>query len=145
MSLSTLFSRLKPGASRNAHLFAASLLWTCVGTALLVRGSLWLVSQKSIIVFLGALLFGTLKSLFILDKSAKKSIDRILRLADGSCLGGVYSVTTWAVIGCMMLMGYVLRHYSVLSIELMGFLYAAIGWALLFSSRKGWAVWLGKK
>jgi hypothetical protein len=145
MSPPTLFSRLKPGASQNGHLFAASLLWACVGTALLVRGGSWLMDEKNGIVFLTALLFGTLKSLFILDKSAKKSIDRILQLADGSCLGGVYSITTWGVIGCMILMGYVLRHYADLPVELMGFLYSAIGWSLLFSSREGWTVWLKRK
>ena len=144
MSPPTLLSRLKPGASRNAHLLAASLLWSCVGTALLTRGGFGLFGKKDIFLFLAALLFGTLKSLFILDKSVKKSIDRILRLADGSCLGGVYSVKTWGLIAGMMFMGYVLRHSSWATVELMGFLYVAIGWSVLFSSREGWKVWREK-
>jgi|GEM_PF-3233469 len=36
-----------------------------------------------------------MKSLFLLDRSAKKSITRIIVTRYGRCLGGVYSVKTW--------------------------------------------------
>lgn len=132
--------RFKPGAPRQIHLILAALLWTTVGLGLQLRGILWLVESGSLFFFLPALLLGTLKSLFILDKSAKKSIDRILRLADGSCLGAVYSVKTWLLVLAMMSFGYLLRNSGV-SVAILGVLYVIIGWSLFFSSRTAWRVW----
>ncbi len=139
-SLNKILTRLKPGVPRQTHLFLAALLWTVIGCVLMVRGSVWLVDKGSVVSFVIAILLGTLKSLLILDKSAKKSIDRIQRLADGSCLGAVYSVKTWLLVMAMMLFGYILRHSGVPLIVL-GSLYITIGWALLFSSRTAWITW----
>lgn len=132
--------RLKPGVPRTTHLLMAALLWTTVGTVLMIRGTLWLHEQEGLAYILPAVLLGSLKSFFILDKSAKKSIDRILHLADGSCLGAVYSVKTWLLVVGMMTMGYLLRKSSVPA-EMVGFIYITIGWALFFSSRTGWKYW----
>ncbi|MBM9605837.1 hypothetical protein [Desulfopila inferna] len=132
-----LLLRLKPGASKKIHLISASLLWSVIGTVLVVRGSLWLVEEQSGFYIVPAILIGSIKSLFILDKSARKSIDRILRLADGSCLGAVYSWKTWLVVLAMMLFGYILRHSSI-PLVIIGSIYVAVGWALFFSSRVGW-------
>jgi hypothetical protein len=72
---------------------------------------------------------------------ARRSLDRILRLADGTCLGAVYSVKTWLVVVLMMVTGYALRH-STLPKSLLGFAYVAIGWALFMSSRQAWFSWV---
>ena len=139
-----VLKRLKPGGSITAHLLLASMLWTVVGTGLIYRGVVWLIEGDSIwFVFLAGLL-GTLKSLLILDKSVRKSIDRIQLLADGSCLGGVYSLKTWTLVVSMIVLGYLLRHLSV-SHELLGVLYIGIGWALILSSRIGWKAWISRK
>lgn len=134
------FSRYKPGVPRRTHLLLAALLWTTVGLILMVRGCAYLIYDSSIAFFLPAILIGSLKSFFILDKSAKKSIDRIQHLADGSCLGAVYSIKTWVLVVVMMTMGYLLRH-SGISPSIIGSLYVIIGWALFFSSRAGWKAW----
>jgi len=134
---------LKPAAKQKTHLLSAALLWTIVGSGLLCRGSLWLVDQEKGWYILPAIVIGSLKSVLLLDRSAKKSIDRILHFDDGHCLGGVYSVQTWILVLLMMLCGYVLRNLS-LSPVLIGFLYVAIGWALIFSSRLGWRAWRRK-
>ena len=91
-------SRLKPGASRTAHLLVAASLWTAVGLMLMLRGAGWLSSVDSLWLLLPAFVLGTGKSLLVLDKSAKKGIDRIIRFQDGKCIGGVYSVKTWLLV-----------------------------------------------
>jgi len=138
--MSKFLQRYKPGVSRKSHLFLAALLWTIVGILLMRRGVLWLMVDGNVVYAVPAVLIGTLKSLFILDKSAKKSIDRILDLADGSCLGAVYSVKTWLLVIGMMAMGVLLRKSSI-PFEIVGFLYVMVGWALFFSSRTGWKFW----
>ena len=142
--LPNLLKQFKPGGSTSTHLLLAASLWTVVGAGLICRGTLWLMGVASVWLVFPAALLGTLKSLFILDKSARKSIDRIQLLADGSCLGGVYSLKTWALVACMALLGYLLRRLSV-SAELLGFLYVGIGWALVLSSRIGWNAWRNKE
>ncbi len=144
IALPNLFKRLKPGGSTSSHLLLAASLWTVIGAGLICRGTIWLVGSGNVWLIFPAALLGTLKSLFILDKSARKSIDRIRLLADGSCLGGVYSIKTWALVVLMMLLGYLLRRLSV-STELLGFLYVGIGWALILSSRVGWSAWRNKE
>ena len=84
-----------------------------------------------------ALIAGTIKSFFILDKTARKGVRRILEMADGRCLGAVYSIQTWLLVLIMMGAGMALRH-STLPKEILGALYVTIGWALLFSSRHAW-------
>lgn len=135
-----LLHRLKPGASRNVHLFSAALLWSLVGAGLLLRGAFWLFDAAAAGFLVIAVIAGSMKSLFILDKSARKGIDRILRLDDGSCLGAVYSKGTWLLVAAMMGAGYLMRH-SPLPLALAGVAYAAMGWSLLFSSRLAWQAW----
>lgn len=138
--LRKILIRMKPGVPRQTHLFMAALLWTVVGGGLMVRGTIMLTGGDNNLYFPVGILIGTLKSLFILDKTAKNSIDRIQRLADGSCLGAVYSIRTWLLVVVMMSLGYVLRNSGV-SPTILGTLYITIGWALLFSSRFAWVVW----
>jgi hypothetical protein len=83
---------------------------------------------------------GTLKSLLILDKTARRSIQRIILLKDGTCLGAVYSWKTWLLVLVMMIAGVILRKVTQPG-PIIGTLYCAIGWALCFSSRLGWYQW----
>jgi hypothetical protein len=133
-------SRLKPGVNRRVHLFAAPLLWTVVGTFLLVRGWDWIGPGRDRWFVLLAFALGTLKSFLILDKTARRALARIVRLRDGSCLGAVYSWKTWLLVALMMGSGIVLRRYFTPGVVI-GTLYAAVGWALLLSSRLGWLEW----
>lgn len=133
-------SQLKPNASRSVHLFVAASLWTIVGLSLMSRGIVWLGTIDKLWIVLPALLFGTIKSLFMLDRSAKKSIDRIIATRDGRCLGGVYSIKTWLLVLLMMTAGCLMRNSS-LPKEFLGLFYVSIGWGLLFSSRNAWLAW----
>lgn len=135
------FSRLKPAVKTRTLLFMSALLWTMIGLLLLAKGSYRLlqVPQGRFFLAAAALAAGTLKSVVILDRSARRAIERILLFQDGTCLGAVYSVKTWILVLCMMSMGVILRSY--LPVMLLSFLLLTIGWALLFSSRHAWRVW----
>ena len=92
-----------------------------------------------------ALLAGTMKSLFILDKVATRNIDRIEKMHDGACIGSVYSIRTWLLVICMIALGRFLRR-SVLPGEYIGTIYLLVGWGLFLSSRLMWRVWIqGRK
>lgn len=140
MSAAGNISRLKPGASRTAHLLVSASLWTAVGIMLMLRGTVWLYSVGGLWLLFPAVALGTGKSLLVLDKSAKKSIYRIVRFKDGKCLGAVYSVKTWLLVLLMMLAGCLLRN-SALPKEFLGVFYVTVGWGLFFSSRHAWRTW----
>lgn len=139
-------SRFKPGAKRTTHLFLSAMLWSVIGILLLTKGSYRIVQvpEHQIVVIITALIVGTLKSILILDRSARKSIVRILEFEDGTCLGAVYSFKTWLLVVIMMGVGILLRNSS-LSLSLLCFVYFTIGWALLFSSRLAWIVWMRRR
>ncbi len=132
-------NRLKPGANRGVHLFAAPLLWTGVGSMLMVRGWGWVGPGRHWYVLL-ALVLGTIKSLAILDRSARRGIERMVHLRDGTCLGAVYSWKTWLLVALMIGSGILLRTFYTPGVAI-GVLYLAVGWGLLFSSRLGWLRW----
>ncbi len=134
------YSRLKPGVKRPLHLFTASFLWSGIGVVLMLRGWFFLEDSSKGWFLLAAVVIGTLKSRFILDKSFRRNIQRILGLKDGACLGAVYSRKLWALVVVMMLSGYVLRT-TIQPGQVIGTIYFAIGWGLLLSSRHGWTEW----
>ncbi len=133
--------RLKPGVSRSVHLFAAPLIWTAVGVMLMERGLGWMGLHFTLRLLVIALLIGTAKSLTILDRSAKKTLSRIMGFNERTCIGAVYPWKTWLFVILMMLVGLALRKLTHPG-AIIGAMYFAIGWALLLSSRHGWAQWL---
>ncbi|MBV5305668.1 MAG: hypothetical protein J0652_03130 [Desulfobulbaceae bacterium] len=132
--------KFKPGVPRQIHLLLAASLWSIIGIFLMIRGMSWLTTTERLWLTIPAVIAGSLKSLFILDNSARKGVHRILELADGTCLGAVYSIKTWLLVLVMIGSGIVLRHSS-LPKELLGGVYMTIGWALFFSSRHAWQAW----
>lgn len=138
--LKKILIRLKPGASRNVHLFASALLWTAIGIMLMTRAMIWLVGVHRLWLIAPAVVLGSLKSVMVLDKTAKKSLKRILHLTDGTCLGAIYSTKTWLLVMVMMVAGITLRHSS-LPHSWLGLLYMTIGWGLFLSSRHAWVCW----
>ncbi|MDD5758193.1 MAG: hypothetical protein PHI06_03835 [Desulfobulbaceae bacterium] len=127
----------KPGATLRTHHFLAASIWSLVGIFLMARGYFFLQTVGRAWLFLPASLAGTGKSIFLLDKSARKNLARLAEKKDGDCLGGVYSMKMWGLVALMMLSGILLRR-SGLPAELIGTVYVAIGWALFFSSRLLW-------
>jgi hypothetical protein len=130
----------KPGVPRSVHLFAAPFLWTVIGAFLMARGWGWLESGRGKLLFLAAVLLGALKSLFILDRVARRSLDRIIHFQDSTCLGAVYSWKTWLLALLMMSAGIVLRRFTQPG-PYIAILYAAVGCSLCLSSRLGWKEW----
>lgn len=136
-------ARFKPAVRRNTLLLSSACLWTVIGLLLLAKGGYrWyqLPEHKALIIVVG-IFAGSIKSFWILDKTARRGIDRILNFADGTCLGAIYSSKTWILVLCMMGLGGILRN-SFFPVQLLCFLYFSIGWALLFSSRLAWREWL---
>lgn len=127
----------KPGASLRTHHRMAASVWSLVGIMLMVRGGLFLHGAGMMWLTLPAMGVGTCKSLFLLDKAARKNLARLSGKEDGDCLGGVYSLKMWVLVAMMMGLGIFLRR-SGLPGEWIGTLYISIGWALFFSSRLLW-------
>ena len=118
----------------------AAIIWPVVGIMLSYRGLNWIVGSGSYWLVVVGLAVGGLKSYFVLDRTAKKGIDRILRFGDNTCVGAVYSIRTWGMVLAMMAIGMFFRSSS-LPAQLLGVLYLAIGWGLIMSSRHAWFSW----
>lgn len=135
------YKRFKPGVSRRVHLFAAPFLWTVAGLLLMVRGWRWLDGPSHPLFLLTAITLGSMKSLLLLDRITRRTVHRIRYFADNTCLGAVYSWKSWLLVLIMILAGTLARHFCTPG-PVLGTLYLAIGWSLLFSSRLGWpAFW----
>ncbi len=106
----------------------------------MLRGFGWLFKSGQWWVAGVAIFFGSCKSIFILDKTARKGVQRILNFADGTCVGAIYSINTWILVGLMMFFGYFVRHSS-FSLVLLSFVYITVGWGLFMSSRHAWIAW----
>ncbi len=133
-------SRFKPGVPTKFHLLLAAMLWTLIGTLLMVRGLRWSIDVGALWSVGIGLILGWCKSYFILDKVARKGVTRILQFSDGTCVGAVYSIKTWILVVCMMLSGYILRH-STIPRSVMIILYIMVGSGLIVSSRHAWLAW----
>ena len=90
---------------------------------------------------LAALGLGTAKSVAVMDGTAKRGVQRIDNLKDGTCLGAVYTWKTWLLAGSMMGLGITMRRLMEPG-PAIGILSMGIGWALFFSSRHPWDQWL---
>ncbi len=134
-------TRFRPDVSKSVHLFAAPFIWTAVGIMLMIRGLGWIGFSLTCWLLFIAVFIGTIKSLTILDRSAKKNLTRIMMLKEKSCLGAVYPWRTWLLVILMMATGIALRSMTEPGLFL-GTVYLAVGWALLLSSRHGWEQWL---
>lgn len=130
----------KPAVSARVHLLLAAALWTVVGGLLLAFGAKWLLAWRSTYVWLVApvaVTVGLLKGRVVLERSAVRIIERIRERGDDRCVGGFLSPKTWLLVLLMMVSGRVLRA-ALLPTPMVGFLYAAIGVALLWASRRLW-------
>ena len=132
--------RFKPGVAPRIHLACAAGLWTAIGFFLVLRAIMLLKSSDNMWLIGAGVILGSLKSLLILDRSSRKGVERIKRFADNTCIGAVYSWKTWLLVLTMMFFGMLVRHLQV-SPLIVGTVLAAVGWALIFSSRHAWAAW----
>lgn len=135
-----MLSKYKPGASVRTHLLVTAMVWSLVGLMLMVRAGVWIYKAGVWWILPIAILTGGVKSYYILDRVARRNVERTVGLAEGTCIGAAYSWKTWLLILFMILLGRFIRQAG-LSLPLIGFLYLAIGWALLWSSRVIWQHW----
>lgn len=118
----------------------AALIWSVVGFFLMVNGFLLVdMAGRGWLAF-PSLAVGTVKGLLIMDRVARKNIDRIAQMTDGACIGSVYSYKSWGLVVLMIVTGRVLRTL-VLPGEVIGVVYLAVGWALFWASRLMWRRW----
>ena len=137
------WSACKPAASAQVHLLLAAVLWTSVGSALVFFGVRWTWAADMSHVGLaiaaaGAL--GVLKSRLVLLHTAKKTIRRICSRGDGRCLGGFLSWRSWLLVLLMAVCGRLLRGGGI-PIQIVAFVYVAVGVALLVTSLTLWHGW----
>ena len=133
----------KPAAPVRWHLFLAAMLWSVVGTLLLFFGARWVLGAGwpfAGLFILAALAAGTAKARLVLDRTARRIVDRIRSRGDGRCLGGFLSVRTWLFVGVMAGGGRMLRG-GVLPRGVVGLIYVAVGAALLLGARHPWRAW----
>ena len=133
--------KYKPGVTVRTHYFLAAMIWSLAGLGLLTRGFLFLHRTGQYVLLAAALVLGTVKAVFVLQRSAGKNIDRISRFQDRTCFGAVFSFKAWLLVLLMILLGRLLRFFGCPSVYV-GLLYVGVGWALLFSSRLIWREWL---
>ena len=137
---SSILERLKPRASRRAHLVLAAVMWSGVGTGLSTAGAIWLLrseSRRIPLLFVLAAALGLAKGLFVLRRTARRMTKRIIERGDGRCIGGFLSWPTWLFVLGMMALGQILRRLD-LPLEWLGVIYLAVGVALAGSSLFIW-------
>jgi len=121
---------------------SAWMMWFAVGSALVGFGARWLWSAAPVVapwVAAGAVVAGSVKSRVVLDRAARRVVDRIRSRGDGRCLGGFLSLRTWGLVILMIAAGRLLR--GSLAHGIVGPLYVAVGTALCLSSRITWCAW----
>jgi hypothetical protein len=140
MGLKNILQQYKPGVSVRTHLLLGALIWSLVGFFLLTNGFVLVSLQDHLWYGLAGMVLGSAKSFFILDRVARKNLRRIKDFEDKACIGSVYSWKTWFLVLAMIGLGRFLRT-TVLPGDVVGFIYAAVGWALMLSSRLMWVEW----
>ena len=140
-----LIDGLKPAASARLHLLLAATMWTVVGSMLTYFGARWTLSGKAAyapapLLLALATALGALKARYVLDRSARRIAERIGARGDGRCLGGFVSLQTWVLIALMATAGRLLRG-GIASRTIVGFIYVAVGTALLLGSLRLWHAW----
>jgi len=123
------------------QLLLAGLMWTVVGTALVVVGGSWVLRSPVLLtrlLLVAAVVVGVVKSLMVLDRAARKIALRIEARGNGRCVGGFLSWRSWALVAVMAGAGRLLRS-GVIALRIVGLLYVAVGIALVLSSRVLWS------
>jgi hypothetical protein len=130
-------------ASRRHRLLFGALVWSGVGVGLGLAGTRWLVLHGGAWrwpAWAGALAVGIAKGHFLLGPRAEANARRIAESEAVRPLTDAFSGGTWVLVAGMMGMGWTLRH-SGLPWGIVGWIYTAVGAALLWGGRRAWAVW----
>lgn len=141
-------TRFTPRASVRVQLYGAAIVWAVGASILMVRGVGYMSDRYWHAWALGAaLVIAVLKSRFLLDRVARKAVERI-RARGTACFFGFFSVKAWAFVALMMGGGIMLRSIvvnpGVIGAGIMGAIYLGIGTALAVADRIFWRAALGK-
>ncbi len=123
-------------------LFLAALSWLVVGCSLVFKGGEILAWSPAWLA--AAVVVGTLKAYFILDKIARRNVQRLEGYSERLFVGYMFAGRTWVIILVMILLGRVLRLPGIAP-ELSGFFSLAVGWGLFVASRLSWQAWFGAR
>jgi hypothetical protein len=127
------------------HLLTAAIIWVMVATMLIVRGTIWVVSNQPLhhAIIVGVLLvvgLGVLKGRYVVSRMAGRMVSHIQQLQERSPVWQVYSGSTYLSILLMVGIGIACRfagaHWHMF--WLIGYIYAAVGIALLTGSGVFW-------
>jgi len=140
-----LLDRLNPRAGIRVQLAGAAAMWMIGAGILLVRGSGYLFDGYWHAWLLAlAVMLGVLKSHVLLDRVARKAVDRI-RARGRACFFGFFSIKSWAFVALMMGGGILLRS-SGLPRSVLAVIYIGVGTALVVADRIFWqALLVGDK
>jgi hypothetical protein len=138
-------AKYKPAASAKTHLLLAAAAWSLVGSVLIAVAIYWAHAGDQFASYMVLpILLGLVKSHYVLDKAARRAIARIIERGDGKCIGGFFSYKSWLLVGVMAGAGRLLRS-GIISKLIVAFIYAAVGSALLYSSRLFWKSYMERK
>lgn len=143
MDIGNWLSAHKPAASAGTHALLAASMWTLVGTVLTLVGMRWAIGSGmsyAWVFIAAAALLGVIKSRLVLERTADRAVARIRERGDGRCVGGFFSLRSWAFVAVMAGLGRALRG-GLLPRYVVGLLYVAVGIALAMASRRLWAGW----
>lgn len=134
--------------TQRQHLLNAGIIWTMVAAMLIIRGAVWVFANVPMhhFIIIGTFIvlgFGVLKGRFIVSKMAVRMVNHIQNLGERSPFWKVYAVSTYLSILLMVGIGILCRlvgaHWHIFWI--IGYIYAAIGIALLTGSTEFWREW----
>jgi hypothetical protein len=132
--------------TRKAQMLLAATIWTAAGVMLFSMGMFWMESGLgwglALVVAIPFVLIGMAKGHFLLDGVSRRTAARIVERGPAAPIWGFYGLRTWLLVAVMMGGGIALRllfngehwHFFYL-----GFLYVAVGVALVLASRRMWA------
>jgi hypothetical protein len=142
MTRRSLLYRLEPAAPRPALIRVAGAAWALGGIILAARAAGWLAGPAGgpVPLVLTALAVGWLKSRWILAPLARRNIARIEALAPHKpkvCVFAFQAMQSYLLVLAMVGGGLLLRH-TPLPRPWLGWLYLAVGSALILASGAYW-------
>ena len=131
--------------TRKAQLLLAASVWTAAGVLLFSMGMFWMESGLgwglALLLAVPFVVIGMAKGHFLLDRVAKRSMARIAQRGPRAPIWGFYGLRTWLLVGVMMGGGIGLRvlfNSERWQFFYLGFLYVAMGTALVLASHRMW-------
>jgi hypothetical protein len=128
--------RFTPRAGQRVQLFSAAAMWAIGASILLIRGVGFLHDNWFAALLALAAAIGVIKSRYLLDRVARRSVQRIHERGR-ACYFGFFSWKSWLFVIVMMGGGILLRR-SGLPRDFLAVLYVGVGTGLALADRIFW-------